>query len=1033
MTLNSAAPWHKATFDHMLHERLPELLAARLPVVGYSVASTSTYTCSVTVSLATDAGDIAVVYRDVLQPDEHGIWMLDGQRFVVVPIADHEELATAEVRCAGEQIYDFIEEHLGEPPRDLPWDEALLRAWLPLDSWIRAFFAQESPHPYLAHTAQYLDWVNWLATHTHLRRVLIRDRQRVIAPGQLGRTCPFETPEGPNIGRILVIATGAEIRDGRLQIVDDRPEATLGLEAAMIPFLEHNDPARLLMGTNMLRQWLPPSDPEPALVQTGNEPDAPDFWCGRNLLTAFVSWGADSYEDGIVISESCARRLDYPAAVEPGDKLSTRHGAKGVVSRILPDDEMPLLADGTPVELVYDFINAHRRMHFGQVREAIMSRIARAEGTPAIVPPFHAPSEHELRERLVAAGLPADGMETLTFGRGGAPLDRPSTAGWVYWGRLLHMASNKIRAQVGGTGNLQPDQRPSWEEYAEGQFQGELEYYALRDASAFEMIGEQFNTRALERADADTLAARVAAGALQQAPPPSPRFAELVRRLASAGIAVDWEGDRLAFRLAPPTGIALTLARPVTHPWLRTQKLSEVGAWEGLPEYAALVEANARLERVQASHAPQSLAEQAFARLENRVKAFCDALLGAEQVRFGARVLFSGRAVLAPGAGLRLDQVGLAADIAWTLFGPQVQRELGDAQAVSARSERATNVLDDVMARAWVVIHRAPSLTPTAFLAFHPVRTTDRVIRLHPLACTLLNADFDGDQAAVFLPLSEATQREAGQRLSLAGHLTRNPDLLPLVLPAFDALWGLAELSRRPDGPAEIARLVGRDVAAPQGVVTWDTLAEALRDMFQRDGIEQVLQTLDRLARRGFEVAQTSGASISPFVGATLERPPAPDTGDGEAWEVYAEELAERIVTRSDLDDPDLGPQLLAIKSGVRGDVRQFLPLLGPRGMVKDARGEPVVVRHGYRDGLLPEEIFAVAAGEREGLARIALDWERTQVGQRLRGTGEPHNLTVLARAMRSKHPGIVFARAAATGESDPLHDPDSRRFVGLV
>ena len=143
--------------------------------------------------------------------------------------------------------------------------------------------------------------------------------------------------------------------------MDESPEATLGLSAVLIPFLEHNDPPRILMGANMMRQWLSPSapetapvncpkgmsrvaaSPEPALVQTGYEPDAPDFWCGRNLLTAFISWGGDTLRSGIVISESCAARLNFPYAVEPGDKISNRHGTKGVISRILPDDEMPIL------------------------------------------------------------------------------------------------------------------------------------------------------------------------------------------------------------------------------------------------------------------------------------------------------------------------------------------------------------------------------------------------------------------------------------------------------------------------------------------------------------------------------------------------------------------------------------------------------------------------------------------------------------------------------------------------------------------
>jgi len=103
----------------------------------------------------------------------------------------------------------------------------------------------------------------------------------------------------------------------------------------MVPFLEHNDPNRQLMGVNMMRFALAPPRPEPALVQTGNEPGAPDFWCGRNLLTAFMSLGADTFEDAVVISESAAGKMGFPHALEPGDWISNRRGAKGALKNNL--------------------------------------------------------------------------------------------------------------------------------------------------------------------------------------------------------------------------------------------------------------------------------------------------------------------------------------------------------------------------------------------------------------------------------------------------------------------------------------------------------------------------------------------------------------------------------------------------------------------------------------------------------------------------------------------------------------------------
>jgi len=1005
MPINPSAPWHKVSFHRFLNERLPELLAERLPLAGYRVEAADGPTCRVVLALSSSSGDAELEYN-VPQPSEQGLFKLDGVPRVVVPLASTEDLDAAEIRCVGEQLYEYVEQRLGEAPGDLPWDASLAKAWLPLDAWVNEF---------LKSTGQVLDDLNWLSRATHLRRIYIPSRQRLFTPGQFGRTCPFETPEGTNIGRILSIALGAEILDGKLIVVDDRPEAALGLTASMVPFLEHSDSNRVLMGVNMMRQQLVPPEPEPALVQTGNEPDAPGFWCGRNLLTAFISWGPETFEDAIVISESCAKRLDFPHPVEPGDKLANRHGSKGTVSRILPDDQMPHLPDGTPVELVYNFIGCHTRLNFGQIREAVMGRIARAQGKPVIVPPFGAPSESEIRQRLAKAGLLETGMETLTLGPNGKKLARPSTVGWVYWAKLNHLVRNKLHSFVTGR----------------GQRSGELEYYALRDVGAFETIAETCNTRATERPDADTLPARVAAGPVEQAPPPTPAFAEVARRLRAGGVRAELEGDRLTFRFAPPDAPALQLARPIPHPWLRERELTTVSAMDECPEYAALLEANARLQRILASQPPESLTQKAAAQLEARARDLFNALLPPELLRLGTRSLFSGRTVISPALDLRLDQVGLAEDLAWELFSPLVVRELGSDAAVRTRSSRAAQALDELMARSWVIVNRAPTIMPTSFLAFRPVRRAERVIRLHPLACPLMNADFDGDQAAVFLPITEAAQREAGERLSVAAHLQRDPELLKWLLPTQDVLWGLAALSLTPKGLREISELAGVEVVAPEGFLTKDSLLGAMRVVLARDGVEATLEALERLMGRGLEVAKASGASMSPFPDAGFERPPAPDTDAPGAWTAHTEELGDRIAASTNFESAEFGPQLLAVKAGARGNVRQLARLLGSMGVVIDPADRPVVpIRRGLCEGPSPREVFACVVGARKGLGQTAVECAR--MGYGIREASVTKGFKVLARAMRAQRPGVVFARAAATGESDPLTDLDARLFVGL-
>ncbi|MEO8971772.1 MAG: hypothetical protein ABI406_09265 [Ktedonobacteraceae bacterium] len=1016
ITENITATWHKESFDRFLWERLPQLLADTLPLAGYNVEPVDRYTCHIKITLPAPTGGLdmtEIIYDDIPLPDEDGVFLIEGKPRVVVPLAANENLDTAPIACVGEQLYQYIEERCGTMPQEVALTGETIHAWLPLDAWIQAFFASHS---------QLLDTGNWLAKQQHLRRIFIKECEKVIAPGQFGRTCPFETPEGPNIGRYLVIAVGATIRDGKLIIVDERPEASLGLGAAMIPFLEYDEPGKLLMGTNMLRQWMVPPDPEPAYVQSGNEPVVADFWCGRNLLTAFVSWGRNTFENGIIISESCARRLSYPHPVEPGDKLSNRHGVKGEVSCILPDDEMPHLADGTPVELVYSFISLHRRLYFGQLREAVLGRIVHTTGIPAIVPPFHAPDAGLLKRQLQEAGLPQDGMEMLTSGRDSVQLQQPSTVGPVYWGRLYHTAASKIRATTSGSS---------------GQKQVEQGYVALRNASAYENILEQFNTCSAERPDAATLAARVASGPVAQATAPAPQFAELMRRLAVAGIRAVLTDGKLTFSFAPPEGSVLKLAQPLAHPWLRERMLSEVGVVADIPQYRTLVEANTRMERILSSHAPESLAQKARTNLETRLYEFFEALLTPSQLLFYSIVLFSGRAVLVPGADLGIDQVGIGNDIAWELFGPLVVRELGDEEEVRIRGERATEILDTIMARSWIIIYRSPALTPTAFLAFHPVRYADKVIRLHPLTCAWLNVDFDGDQAAVFLPVTQAAQREAGERLSVAGHLQRDSGLLRSLLPGNEAMWGLASLSLTAQGRKEIAELLEIQGGLPDGLLTKTSLLDIMNDILRQQGVRQTLTILEQLARRGFAVTKASGASMNPFIGESVQHPAEPRTNDFRQWMEYAEVLAERIASRTDFTSADIGPQLLAIKSEAIGSMRLLAMLIGSRGAVMNGHGEYVLVRHGVSEGLTPEEMYALVPGTREALARLAFEWEQTgktgQTGKIASERSERKGFSVLLRAMRSDAPGVVFANAAASGEVDELRDMDSRLFVGLA
>ena len=1046
MTLNLDVPWHRESFDLFVHQRLPQLLGERLPLADYQVEQQDSYTFSIKLSLGLGDASIEVEYRDLPQPDRDGLFHIEGNYRVVVPYPDRRELDQARILCVGEQLYDFIDQRLEAAPEQLAWDSDLVRNWLPLDAWMRDFHLEE--------TSQYLQATNWLDRYTHLRRLTLIpvvepfDDQDVFPYSQYGLVCPYCTPEGPNVGRVLEVARGARIRDGKLERIDEVPDSILGFSASMVPFLEHDDTNRALMGINMMRQWTSAADtaapvhstgwfrqqydqrlaskghkPEPALVQTGYEPEAADFWGGYNLLTAFIIWDGDTFEDGLVISESAAARMDFPAAVGVGDKLSNRHGAKGVVTRILPDADMPQLPDGTPIELIYSPTSMVSRLNFGQQREAVMGRLAQAVGCPAVVPPFQAPSEKVLKARLVEAGLPEDGMEQLTLE--GAKLPYRSTVGWVYWGRLAaHTAAECLETAVAGVGGPELDM---------------MAYGALCEAGAVANIHALFNTAAAERPDADALGQRLTVGPVSPSLPPSPRFALLQQLLGVAGIRAELANGELRFSFAEPEG--LTLARPVPHPWALGRQVGTVGLPTGTEfdpirgYYEDLVEANTRLQRIVDSEAPEALTGPAVAQVAQRVEDFFTALLRPEHLHFQARPLFSGRAALASEFKLSIDQVGLPEEMAWALFGPQVEREMGRAEEVARRSAQAAEVLDAIMERSWVLLYSAQRVlvddgpASTAVMAFRPQRLAGAAVRVHPRVCRLMERDFDGDKIEVFLPLTEEAQAEAETALSVAGHIQRDADIWRYVTDNYHGtIWGLAQLCRTEEGRAEVERLTGVAVDGSRLFSKHD-LNRLLAQVLQREGLPCALEVLDQLTRRGFEVCKQSGASFNPFLGSSKEWPEQPKEADWDEWQMYSDELVAAFYQQAEFDDNDLGPLALLSLSGARGNQQQLIQYVGG-GLIYREDGGLFAQRGCWRDGLSVEEAKMRAPRALWGLAATNQGWGEAREAAQQPVRADYH---VLGRAARAAQPGVVFARAAERGETDPLTSLSSRLFVGLT
>jgi len=165
--------------------------------------------------------------------------------------------------------------------------------------------------------------------------------------------------------------------------------------------------------------------------------------------------------------------------ISEGDKMAGRHGNKGVIARILPEEDMPFLPDGTPIEIVLNPLGVPSRMNIGQVLETHLGWAAHALGMNVATPVFNGAREEDIIEQLERAGLPASGKMTLYEGRTGEPFESPITVGYVYMLKLAHLVDDKIHARSTGPYSLVTQQPLGGKAQFGGQRFGEMEVWAL--------------------------------------------------------------------------------------------------------------------------------------------------------------------------------------------------------------------------------------------------------------------------------------------------------------------------------------------------------------------------------------------------------------------------------------------------------------------------------------------------------------------------------------------------------------------------
>ena len=189
--------------------------------------------------------------------------------------------------------------------------------------------------------------------------------------------------------------------------------------------------------------------------------------------------------------------------ISVGDKMAGRHGNKGVVSRILPREDMPYLPDGTPLDIVLNPLGVPSRMNIGQVLEVHLGYAAQALGWKVATPIFNGANESTIRDTLRQAGLREDGKSVLYDGRTGEKFDNDVTVGWVYFLKLHHLVDDKIHARSTGPYSLVTQQPLGGKAQFGGQRFGEMEVWAL------EAYGAAYTLQEILTVKSDDITGRV--------------------------------------------------------------------------------------------------------------------------------------------------------------------------------------------------------------------------------------------------------------------------------------------------------------------------------------------------------------------------------------------------------------------------------------------------------------------------------------------------------------------------------------------
>ena len=717
---------------------------------------------------------------------------------------------------------------------------------------------------------------------------------------------------------------------------------------------------------------------------------------GVNLLVAYMPWYGYNFEDAIVVSERASELLTSLHLVEGengyeivekklqvGDKLANRHGNKGVVSLILPNDEMPQLEDGTKIDVLLNPLGVLSRMNPGQLLETHWGWVAKKIDRSLTFSPFTDSfnlNAKSLQDWLKETGL-AEGKGIVKWkDREGNEHSAEVVVGYQYILKLNHLAEEKYSYRSTGKKLSITLQPPAGKAYEGGQKVGEMEVWALQAYDVPYILEELLTFRS----DTKYLNGK------PRIPESFKAFVMYLRALLMDIVFVMKEnGATKEYRIEdfenkqfePNKLSKLKIVRLPENPPVNWEIIKNTGFfdeedssdrktmgyiefkgnrkpnWKGHnlnyipvvpPAYRPFISIKGRKFGLTSKYERVLMGEKGavsglFNFLVSEISGKTGLIRG---YLLGKRIDWSGRAVIVPCPDLQFGKFRLPKD---------AQRKIENWQ-------------NQVF-----LLNRAPTLHRYNIQAFQPDESAnwaEWVIGIHPLICGAYNADFDGDTMAFYHLINEKAKEEAIKKMTPFSNFFSSADGNLLLHLTQDIVLGWYIFTKKEKGREELKKLLDKDFAEP---ITKANLRDAVADwlkgaILDRKSREKIASVLDKITQIGFKMATEKPPSFSIFDIPEL---------DSQVIEAFIKSKKNISVNleglREDLLDfcgeeiwkilkgleTEGNPVAIIAISGARGDKSQ-LARVG--GAVIPLNCKP----NSYKKGLTREEYFSAAKYARE-------------------------------------------------------------------